>query len=126
MEEPTNVDAAKYEPYLRAARRRVAAEQRSLDLRYKHAWLLARQVAFFLREHYAAQRVVLFGSLLDRARFTTHSDVDLAVWDIPWPEYLHALGDVLDWVDEIEIDLVDVTCCSPQLRGVIEREGIEL
>jgi predicted nucleotidyltransferase len=120
------VHVAEYASYVRAARRRAVAERRALQERYQRAWVLARRVAVLLRERYAAQRVVLFGSLLYQEHFTAHSDVDLAVWGILWPEYLHALGEVLDLDVGIEIDLVDAACCHPLLFDVIENEGVEL
>jgi predicted nucleotidyltransferase len=126
MDEQTGINVAEYAPYMRTARRRVVAERQALQERYARAWALARRAAALLRKRYAAQRVVLFGSLLYRDRFTAHSDVDLAVWGIPWPEYLHALGEVLDLDAEIEVDLVDMACCHAWLRGVIEREGMVL
>jgi predicted nucleotidyltransferase len=115
-----------YTPYLNTARRRARAQQRAVTERRQRAWDLARQAARLLRERYAAQRVVAFGSLVHEGRFTAHSDVDLAVWGIPWPDYLHALGEMLDLDSRIEINLVDVASCHPALRTVIEREGVEL
>lgn len=52
--------------------------------------------------------------------------MDLAVWGIPWPDYLHALGDVLDLDPELEVNLVDVACCRPALLEAIEQEGVKL
>lgn len=113
-------------PYLRTARRRAQAKRRALTERRKRAWEAVHQASRLLRERYAARRVVVFGSLVHEGRFTSRSDVDLAVWDIPWPDYLHALGEVMDLDPEIEINLVDVACCRPAIREAIEREGIEL
>ncbi len=115
-----------YTPYLRTARRRAQAEREALAERRQRAWALARQAARLLRERYAAGRIVLFGSLVHEGRFTQHSDVDMAVWGIPWPEYLHALGEVLDLDPEVEINLVDAASCHPAMLTVIEREGVEL
>lgn len=115
-----------YTPYLRTARRRAQAEQEAVVERRRRAWELARQAAQLLRERYAARRIVVFGSLVHEGRFTQRSDVDMAVWGIPWPDYLHALGDVLDLDQEIEINLVDVASCRPAILAAIEEEGIEL
>ncbi|RMF27045.1 MAG: nucleotidyltransferase domain-containing protein [Chloroflexi bacterium] len=112
--------------YLRTARRRARAERRALAERRRRAWEVAHKAACLLRERYRVERVVLFGSLLHEGRFTLRSDVDLAVWDLPWPDYLHALGEVLDLDPEIEVNLVDATLCHPLLREAIEREGVEL
>ncbi len=126
MDKQANAGIVEYAPYIRTARRRAAAERRALQERYQRAWTLARRAATLLRERYAAQRVVLFGSLLHQERFTARLDVDLAVWGLPWPEYLHALGEVLDLDPEIEVDLVDMACCQPWLPEVVEREGVTL
>lgn len=83
-----------YTPYLRTARRRAQAERRALAERRQRAWELSRRAARLLRERHGAHRVVVFGSLVHENRFTPWSDVDLAVWGIPWPAYLHALGEV--------------------------------
>jgi predicted nucleotidyltransferase len=115
-----------YTPYLRTARRRAQMERQVLVERRQRAWEVARQAALLLRERYAAPRVVVFGSLVHEGRFTLRSDVDLAAWDIPWPDCLHALGEVLDLDPEIEVNLVDVASCRPGIREVIEQEGVEL
>lgn len=115
-----------YTLYIRAARRRAEGERQALRTRYQRAWALARRAAALLRERYAAQRVVLFGSLLHQEHFTARSDVDLAVWGIPWPAYLHALGQVWELDADIAMDLVDTACCSPVLLEIIESEGMEL
>lgn len=115
-----------YAPYMRTAHRRAQAQRHALAERRQRAWELARRAARLLREWYAARRVVVFGSLVHEDRFTPRSDVDLAVWGISWPDYLHALGEVLDLDPEIEINLVDVAGCRPALQETIEREGVEL
>jgi predicted nucleotidyltransferase len=115
-----------YAPYLHTARLRAQAEQRALAERRQRAWELARRAAGLLRERYSAQRIVVFGSLVHEGRFTLRSDVDVAAWGIPWPDYLHALGEVLDLDPGIEVNLVDVASCRPAIREVIEQEGVEL
>ncbi|MDY7080699.1 MAG: nucleotidyltransferase domain-containing protein [Chloroflexota bacterium] len=115
-----------YAPYLRTARLRAQAERRALTERRQRAWELARRAARLLRDNYGVRRVVVFGSLIHEERFTSWSDVDLAVWDIPWPDYLRALGEVLDLDSEIEVNLVDVGSCRLALQEAIEREGVEL
>ncbi len=115
-----------YTPYLHTACRRAEAERRALTERRQKAWELAHRAARLLRERYTARRVVVFGSLVHEDRFTPWSDVDLAIWGILWPSYLHALGEVLDLDSEIEINLVDIAICHPSIRESIEEEGVEL
>lgn len=126
MREHVETTVEDYTSYVCAARRRAAAERQKIQDRYQRAWALARRAATLLRQRYAAQRVALFGSLLHQEHFTARSDVDLAVWGIPWPAYLHALADVSELDTDIAIDVVDVTCCHALLREVIESEGVEL
>ena len=63
-----------------------------------------------LREDYCATRIILFGSLA-RNRFTTESDIDLAVEGIPPARFFHALGDVNSiapcWVDLKALETLD-------------------
>lgn len=115
-----------YTPYLRTARRRAQAERRALTERRQRAWELARRAARLLHKRYDVHRIVVFGSLVHEGRFTSRSDVDLAVWGIPWPDYLHALGEVLDLDPEIEVNLVDIASCRPAIREAIEQEGVDL
>jgi hypothetical protein len=48
-----------------------------LEKRMENALTLARTAAKLLKQKYGAQKVVLIGSLLDAARFTPWSDIDL-------------------------------------------------
>ena len=115
-----------YTPYLRTALHRLQVERLALVKRRRRGWELAHSAARLLRDRYDAHRVVVFGSLVHKDRFTLWSDVDLAVWGIPWPGYLRAMGEVLDLDSEIEVNLVDVATCRPVVREAIEREGVEL
>jgi len=72
------------------------------------------------------QRVVVFGSLTHADRFTLWSDVDLAAWGLTPANWLRAIGAVKSLSTEVELNLVDVTCCSPELLTAIEREGVLL
>jgi predicted nucleotidyltransferase len=67
-----------------------------------------------------------FGSLVHEGCFTPWSDVDIAAWGIPLEDTFRAIGVVMDMSSEIEVNLVDVAACSPSLRAMIEREGVEL
>ena len=76
-----------------------------------------------LRRDFAAGRVVIFGSLVQEGRFTEWSDVDLAAWGLDSKNWLKAIGAVQRLSGEIELNLVDVASCSPELLAAIEREG---
>lgn len=97
-----------------------------LAARYQKAWDLARKAATLLKKQYGASKVVVFGSLVDEARFTRWSDVDLAVWGVPDQWFFAAVGAVTALSAELKVDLVDPASCRESLRKAIENEGITL
>lgn len=109
--------------YRQTARLRWEREQAQREARRAQAWQLARQAADLLRRDFGVGRVVLFGSLIHPDRFSPHSDVDLAAWGLTSKNWLKAMAAVRYLSDEIELNLVDVGCCSPELLAVIEQEG---
>ena len=120
------ITPAEMDAYRKAARQRHSAEKERLCERRQRAWDLARQAARLLEEHFNAKRVVLFGSLAHEDRFNPWSDVDIAAWGLRPEDIWRALGAVMDLDPDIEVNLVDIACCRPALRAVIEREGIDL
>jgi predicted nucleotidyltransferase len=114
-----------YRP-VQAILKRQAVNQAQLDLRYKRAVRLARQVATLLRKDFSARRVALFGSLASRSNFTLWSDIDLAAWGITAEHFYAAVAAVTGLSAEFKIDLVDAEACKASLRSAIDREGIDL
>lgn len=114
-----NITPEEMAQYRRAARRRWQQEQ----ARRERAWQLARQAADLLRQKYGVERVVVFGSLTHPDRFSLHSDLDMAAWGLTAKNWLKAMGAVRYLSEEIEVNLVDAGCCSPELLAVIERDG---
>jgi predicted nucleotidyltransferase len=114
------------EQYKRTARTRWLAEKEEERSRRQRAWQLAHQAAELLKTEYGVQRVVAFGSLTHPDRFTRWSDVDIAAWGLTASNWLRAMAAARDLSDEIEVNLVDVACCSTRLLAVIEHEGVSL
>jgi predicted nucleotidyltransferase len=114
------------ERYKRTARARWQAEKKRLEVRRERAWELVRQAAILLKDRYDAQRVVVFGSLVHADRFTLWSDVDLAAWDLTSANWLKAMAAVRELCEDIDLNLVDVACCSSELVAAIERDGVAL
>ncbi len=112
--------------YRTAARQRQEREQRELVRRQERAWELARCAANELRAKFGADRVMVFGSLVRAGCFTPWSDVDIAAWGISPKDTFKAIGAIMDLDAEIEINLVDIGTCHPELLASIEREGVEL
>lgn len=121
-----NISPEKMAEYRKGARQREAARQVALDARFQHAWEVARQGAEILQSQFQAEKVVVFGSLVNRQRFFERSDIDLAAWGIPERLYLRALGSLLDLTTEFSIDLVRVEEAKEYMCQSIEAEGVEL
>ncbi len=86
---------------------------------------VAHKCAGILKQEFGAERVVLFGSMLNPERVTWRSDIDLAVWGLPEVDYFRAVGRVLDVDPNFSVDLVEVQHARPSiLEGI--HEGIEL
>lgn len=113
-----------YRPGL-AMQQRTEAEEKRLARRHSQAWRLARRAARLLRTQFGARRVVVFGSLAHAAWFNPWSDVDLAAWGIPPERFYAAVAAVTGLSPRFKVDLVDPETCRPELRQVIEREGVE-
>ena len=109
-----------YTPYLKYARE-VAARRRA-DKRLA----ARREIAGFLRQEYHPRRIVAFGSLVHPDLFHHHSDVDIAVEGIPWPEYLRAWNAVQEKWPEFKVDLIDVAIISERMRQRIAEQGQQL
>ena len=92
--------------------------------RWEKAWALVPQLATLLRDQFGATRVVVFGSLTDRDRYTRWSDIDLAAWDIPPDQFYRAAISVAEISPEFQVDLVDPNACRLSIQQAIEREGI--
>ncbi len=112
--------------YKRTAQVRWQAEEAQRKQQHAKAWQLAHEAAKLLKNSFGVQRVVLFGSLLQPERFHLRSDVDLAAWGLTPTNWLKAIAAVHALSNEIELNLVDVGVCSPELYAVIEQEGMPL
>ncbi len=120
------IPAEEMAQYRQTARRREAERRGRHEARRVQAWELAREAANLLRRHYGVERVAVFGSILSPDLFDDRSDVDLAAWGLTSVNWLRAIVAVQSLSREIELNLVDVDCCSPELRRVIERDGVML
>lgn len=118
--------AEQMERYKRTARTRWQIERERRVVRRERAWQLARRAATLLKDKFGVHRVMVFGSLTHPDRFTLWSDVDLAAWGLTPANWLRATAAVRSLSSEVELNLVDVTCCSPALLTAIEREGVVL
>lgn len=112
--------------YRRTAQRRLTFFERNRQQRLVKAWALAHKAADLLRERFAAQRVVVFGSLIHPEVFHGRSDVDLAVWGLQEEDYLRAVAAVTGLDKEISVDLIAIEEAPESLSELIKAEGTSL
>jgi uncharacterized protein len=119
-------ETERWEPYARAWRRRLAAEETAHRRAAESARAAARRCAEILLDRFAAHRVYLFGSLTGQAAapFGPHSDIDLAVEGLAAESYWAALG-ALDpeLPPGTHLDLVRLEDASPSLVTRIHQSG---
>ncbi|MGK7933435.1 MAG: nucleotidyltransferase family protein [Microcystaceae cyanobacterium] len=96
----------------------------AMKQRQQEGLKIARQCAALLKAKYGVTKVVLFGSLLNYEEMTTHSDIDLAVWDLPEKDYFKALAE-LDKGHNFEVDLVEIQNAHYYILQAIDK-GIKL
>lgn len=97
--------------------------------RQQKGWEAARRIAKMLKQDYGAERVVLFGSLLNHEYMHDCSDIDIAVWGLDnrldaraWT----AANYILSPYEFPPLDLVPIEKAYPEIREVIETQGVEL
>ncbi len=66
---------------------------------------------------------MVFGSLIHEDCFTLWSDVDIAAWGISPLDTFHAMGEIRELDENIEINLIDINICQASLLEKILQEG---
>ena len=85
---------------------------------------VARKAASILKQEFKAERVVLFGSMLDHERMWWGSDIDLGVWGLRSEDFFKA-GAAIERGHNFSIDLVEIQSAKPHILNAIE-QGQEL
>ncbi|MDX2240086.1 MAG: nucleotidyltransferase domain-containing protein [Leptolyngbyaceae cyanobacterium bins.302] len=119
----SKVSSEAMERYVLTAQRR--EKERSLKLQKLRAQGIevAKAAAKILKSDFEADRVIVFGSLLDEG-FHETSDIDLAIWNLPEKAYFKAVGQ-LNSLSDFDVDLVEVQYASPEILAAIA-QGLEL
>ena len=99
---------------------RTIEDERKIKTRYQAGWVLARKAATLLKSEFGAEKVFVFGSLLDESSFTLWSDIDLSALGIAVDKYYAAVAAIFDLSSSARIDLVDLESCRPSLRNTID------
>ncbi|MAT99873.1 MAG: DNA polymerase [Anaerolineaceae bacterium] len=117
-----------WQPYIEAARKRLAPPKLSLAERQQREELLTRirDAAKQLKSQFGVQRVILFGSLADTNWFSSNSDIDLAVEGLSASDFWNAWRVVEDVIGDRPVDLVEIEMVNESLRNAIEKYGMEM
>ncbi|MEC9490687.1 MAG: nucleotidyltransferase domain-containing protein [Halanaerobiales bacterium] len=86
----------------------------------------AEKASEILKKEYDADKVILFGSILDKDKFNLKSDIDLAVIGLADELYFKAYAQISRDVGEFSIDLLDFKDCRDSFKKEIVNNGVEL
>ena len=92
----------------------------------QRAWETVHRVATVLYQDYGAAKVAVFGSLAEWERFTKESDIDIAVWGIPYGKCLDALWETNDLSTEFKIDIIDFETSGGLFRERVLSQAIPI
>ena len=117
-------DIDKYLPHWR---QRLEEEASALTQRRRAAEEAARRMARILVQEFAAERVYLIGSLADRERFGSHSDIDLVAVGLAPQRYFKALSRIWKELPRgLEVDLVPFEDADQNLKTLALTAGVLL
>ena len=115
---------------IRADRENKPQRLEAMRQRQQIGLTIAKQAAQILKEQFHADRVVLFGSLLNVEAMHEHSDIDIAVWGLADDQLLSAwstLDSSIDFQSTFPyIDLVPAEKAFPYIQDSIEKAHLEL
>ena len=110
------------QPYIQAWKLRIARREKARKTRWQLARREAEALAETLAKRYGADKVVIFGSVLDGDRFHEGSDIDLAVRGLR-PESFFTAWNKLEEASPFRVDLVTLESCRTSLKARILTKG---
>ncbi|MCD6334986.1 MAG: nucleotidyltransferase domain-containing protein [Candidatus Latescibacteria bacterium] len=116
------METESFQPYIQAWKLRIARREKARKKRWQLARREAEALAKKLGKRYGADKVVLFGSVLDGNRFHEGSDIDLAVRGLR-PERFFAAWSKLEEASPFRVDLVTLESCRTSLKARILTKG---
>ena len=84
------------------------------------------QAAQILKKDFGATRVFVFGSLLDRTRYTNDSDIDIAVEGIAHADYWKAWRVIDNCLPNQCVDFIDINDLDDIFRNNIIHQGLSV
>ncbi|MEL6161818.1 MAG: nucleotidyltransferase domain-containing protein [Cyanobacteria bacterium J06623_5] len=115
-----------YQPYVAHVKQRKAERRSQLKKRHQAGLKKAKELADILKADFGATQVVLFGSMRSVNTIRMKSDIDLAVWNLPFEDHINALTVLMAHASPFEVDLVRIEEASPSLQSHILKNGIAL
>lgn len=113
--------------YRTAWQERVRADEEERLKFFQYAREAAQNAAEILGNEFGVVRVFLFGSLLDKDDFTTHSDIDLGVEGLKTELYFKALSRIWAVLPRgVSLDLIPMEDAAPHIKSNIFTAGIIL
>ncbi len=97
--------------------------QKALDARFEKAQIDFQTIVERILTKHSPSRIYQWGSLLDRAKFTEISDIDIAIEGLSGPEaYFALLGEVMD-ISEFPLDIVELEKVGTENARYIRETG---
>lgn len=108
--------------FIKGWKENVKKEEKKYLLVRTEAFTQAVSLAKMLYSKFSAKRVFLFGSLLDKDRFSSRSDIDLAVEGLPGAILFDAMGELL-LRSNFPVNLIPLEDCNKFLKQNIITTG---
>ena len=90
------------------------------------AWHTAHEVAALLYEQFGATQVAVFGSLTEPMRFTSGSDIDIAVSGLSHDAYDKAYKKIMNFDSEFKIDFINLDISKGIFRERVKHQAISI
>lgn len=120
MDDEFGIDLHRVRAFLADKERRRRAR---IDARFAQATRDARAIVAAIAEQVNPRRIYQWGSLLDRARFSEISDIDIAVEGLRGPgEFFRTLGIAMDGTS-MPVDVVELEKVPEDVAERIRRRG---
>ena len=120
MDHEFGIDLHRVRAFLADKERRRRAR---IDARFARATRDARAIVAAIAEQVNPRRIYQWGSLLDRARFSEISDIDIAVEGLRGPaEFFRTLGIAMDRTS-MPVDVVELEKVPEDVADRIRRRG---
>ena len=97
-------------------------KKKSFEL-WKQATKDSHKILTMLIEKYDPLRIYQWGSLLDRKKFTSKSDIDIAVEGIESTEAFFSMYKYAEKITNFSLDLIEIEKIEPEFRKIIMSKG---